>query len=171
MRKYFSPVRVIMYVLIAFAVAYPMIRVMGVIGTASALTPEQAKLLSVGDKVRVSLEWGTGPQKIVYLQGEGNVTAYNPTTGVATMRLVDTSEKHKGDIVEAGLHYMWITDILEDVKDPVSDDIIVLNEKIKALEAINSTLTAENTGLKAFKAQATADMINVNKVSSNYLPR
>lgn len=138
---------------------------------ATSLTSDQAKVLGVGDKVRVSLEWGTGPQKIVYLQGEGNVTAYNPANGVATMRLVDTSEKHKGDIVEAGLHYMWITDILEDVNDPVNNDIATLTEKIKVLEAVNNTLATENIQLKIFKAQATADMININKISSGYLPK
>ena len=134
-----------------------------------ALTPEQAKVLSIGDKVRVSVEWGAGEQRKVYMQGDGAVTAYDPVTGQSNMKLVDTSEKYKGQTIETRLHYSWITEILEDVTAPDdSKQIGELLAKIQELQNEINRLRKEMEALLVSMKQMNEDMKAILIISSRY---
>jgi peptidoglycan hydrolase CwlO-like protein len=137
--------------------------------SSAALTPEQATVLSVGDKVRVSVEWGTGSQRKVYMQGDGVVTAYDPATGQANMKLVDTSEKYKGQTIETKLHYSWITEILEDVTPP--DDNKQISELLAKIQELQNEINKLRLQLEIMikqMNQITEDMKSINSLSYKY---
>ena len=121
----------------------------------NALTPTEAKDLSVGDTVYVKI--GTA------IDGNGVVKSYDKSVGMTVIAMKD----NLGRDITLNVHYSWIGSIVTNVPEETTIDT-ELAAKVKALEEENRNMANIITSQQNYIDKIRADMNAIDDISSRY---